>query len=315
MAEPLIECVPNFSEGRRREVVDELAAAIRGVAGVHVLDTQLDPDHNRSVITFAGIPAGVAEGAFRAVQTAARLIDLDRHAGVHPRIGATDVLPFIPIANATLDDCVLLARHVGQRIGAELEIPVYLYEAAALRPDRQNLADVRRGEYEGLKRALGVDSRRAPDYGPARLGPAGATAVGARMPLIAYNIYLNTADLAVARQVARAIRHSSGGLRYCKALGLLVGGRAQVSINLTDYRSTPIARVFELVRAEAARFGVTPVESEIIGLVPEDALLEAAEYYLRLNRFSRSQVLERRIAAALAGELAVERSESSDRAV
>jgi glutamate formiminotransferase len=302
VSEPLIECVPNFSEGRRREVVDAIVAAIGSVRGVHVLDTSLDADHNRSVVTFAGPPAGVVEAAFRATAVAAQAIDLDLHRGVHPRIGAADVIPFVPLANATLADCVVLARQLGRNIGEELQIPVYLYEAAATRPERRNLADVRRGEYEGLKQSLGVDPDRQPDFGPARLGPAGATAVGARPPLIAYNIYLNTGDVDVARKIAKALRHSNGGLRYCKALGLLVGGRAQVSINMTDYRATPLQRMWELVRAEAERYGAAPVESEVVGLIPQDALLDAAEHYLRLNRFSRDQVLERRLAAVLAEE-------------
>ncbi len=304
MAEPLIECVPNFSEGRRRDVVAEIATAIGAVPGVYVLHTTLDPDHHRSVITFAGSPDGVVEAAFRATATAARTIDLEQHQGAHPRIGATDVIPFVPIRGATLDDCVALARRLGRRIGDELQIPVYLYEAAATRPERRNLANIRRGDYEGLKQSLGVDPARDPDFGPLRIGSAGATAVGARPPLIAYNIYLNTDDVGVARQIARALRHANGGLRYCKALGLLVGGRAQVSINMTDYRATPLQRAFELVRAEAARYGVVPAESEIVGLVPEDALLDAAEHYLQLNRFSRDQLLERRIAAVMAGERA-----------
>lgn len=301
MPEPLIECVPNFSEGRRRAVVDEIAASIVGIAGVHLLDVQIDADHNRSVVTFAGSPDGVVDAAFAAMVVAARCINLDEHRGVHPRIGATDVVPFVPIRDATLSDCAVLARRLGERVGRELRIPVYLYEAAASQPERRNLADVRRGEYEGLKQMLGHDPARAPDYGPDEIGPAGATAIGARAPLIAYNIYLNTDDVAVAKHIARAIRCSSGGLRSCKALGLLVGGRAQVSINMTDFRSTPLHRAFELVRAEAERFGTVPVESEVVGLVPEDALLDAAEHYLRLNRFSREQVLERRLAAALSG--------------
>ncbi len=302
MAEPLIECVPNFSEGRRQDVIEAISAEIAAVTRVHVLDVESDGDHNRSVITFVGPPDGVVEAAFRAAARAAAMIDLEQHRGAHPRIGAADVIPFIPLRNATLEDCAGLARRLGQRIGDELQIPVYLYEAAATRPERTNLADVRRGEYEGLKRSLGTDPARAPDYGPARLGPAGATAVGARAPLIAYNIYLNTGDLAVAKQVARAIRFSNGGLRHCKALGLLVEGRAQVSINMTEFRSTPLHRVFELVRAEAARYGAVPAESEVVGLVPQDALLDAAEYYLRLNRFKRDQILELRIAAVEAAD-------------
>ena len=303
MAEPLIECVPNFSEGRRRPVIDQIVAAISAEARVHVLDVELDPDHNRSVVTFVGSTDSVIEAAFRGVETAARLIDLDQHQGVHPRIGATDVVPFVPIRDATLELCAALARRLGRRVGDELGIPVYLYEAAATRPERRNLADVRRGEYEALKQRLGIDPVRDPDFGPARVGSAGATAIGARQPLIAYNIYLNTDDVNVAKQIARAVRFSNGGLRYCKALGLSVGGRAQVSINMTDFRSTPLHRAFELVRSEAERYGAAPMESEIVGLVPQDALLDAAEHYLRLNRFSRDQVLERRLDAALRGEL------------
>ncbi|CAA9244555.1 MAG: Glutamate formiminotransferase @ Glutamate formyltransferase [uncultured Chloroflexia bacterium] len=221
---------------------------------------------------------------------------------MHPRIGATDVVPFVPIREATLADCVALSVELGQRIGDELAIPVYLYEAAATRPERRNLADVRRGGYEGLKRDLGSDPQREPDFGPATIGSAGATAVGARAPLIAYNIYLNTADVEVAKCVARAIRFSNGGLEHCKALGLLVGGRAQVSINITDFRRTPLQRIFELVRSEAARYGAMPAESEVIGLVPEDALLDAAEHYLQLNHFRRDQILERRLRSALRDE-------------
>lgn len=299
MSEPLIECVPNFSEGRRPEVIARIAATIREVQGVYVLDTTMDRDHHRAVITFVGSPKGVVEAAFQAAATAATLIDLNGHRGVHPRIGATDVIPFVPLRNATLDDCVELARQLGQRLGEELHLPVYLYEAAATRPERRNLADVRRGEYEGLQKSLGVDPDRRPDFGPEQIGPAGATAVGARPPLIAYNIYLSTSDLEVAKRVARAIRASSGGLRSCKALGLLVDGRAQVSINMTDFHDTPIHRIWELVRAEAQRFGVLPTESEVIGLIPEDALLAAAEHYLQLNHFRRDQILEHRIAKAM----------------
>ena len=296
MAEPLIECVPNFSEGRRPAVVAAIVAAIAAVPGVMVLDHESDADHNRSVVTFAGPPAAVVAGAFAGIAAAQQLIDLDQHQGAHPRLGATDVVPFIPIRDATMADCVALAQQLGRRVGDELGIPVYLYEEAATRPERRNLADVRRGEYEGLKQALGSDPGRDPDFGPATLTGAGATVIGARAPLIAYNIYLSTGDVDVAKKVAKAIRHSSGGLRYCKALGLLVDGRAQVSINMTDFRSTPLHRVFELVRAEAARYGALPTESEIVGLVPEDALLDAAEHYLGLNRFRRAQILERRLA-------------------
>ncbi|MFN8481739.1 MAG: glutamate formimidoyltransferase [Anaerolineae bacterium] len=294
--QPLVECVPNFSEGRRADVVEQILAAIRSAPGVEVLRSEMDADHNRAVVTFVGPPEAVAEAAVRGARAAAALINLDEHAGQHPRIGATDVIPFVPLRAISLSDCVALARRVGQRLGEELGIPVYLYEAAATRPDRVNLADVRRGEYEGLRRDIGLPER-APDFGPARLGPAGATAVGARSLLVAYNVYLNTSDVEVAKGIARAVRFSGGGLRYVKALGLMVGGRAQVSMNLTDVTCTPLHRAFDMVRHEAERYGVTVTESEIIGLAPESALLDAAEHYLRLNTFERDQILDRRLAA------------------
>ncbi len=294
--QPLVECVPNFSEGRRADVVEKILAAIRGVAGVEILRSEMDADHNRAVVTFVGAPGAVAEAAVRATARAAELINLDEHQGQHPRMGATDVIPFVPLRGTSLDDCVALARTVGRRIGEELGIPVYLYEAAATRSDRVNLADVRRGEYEGLQKDIALP-KRAPDFGPTRVGPAGATAVGARAPLVAYNIYLNTTDIEVAKEIARAVRFSSGGLRFVKALGLLVGGRAQVSMNLTDVTHTPLHRAFELVRSEAERYGVAVAESEIVGLTPEATLLDAAEHYLRLNRFERDQILDRRLAA------------------
>lgn len=298
MAQPLIECVPNFSEGRRPDVIDAIATAIGHVPGILVLDVESDPDHNRSVVTFVGPPSAIVDAAFAGIAIAQQHINLDEHRGVHPRLGAADVVPFIPLRDTTMAECVALARELGQRVGAELGIPVYLYEEAAIRPERRNLADVRRGEYEGLKQSLGSDALRQPDFGPITVGPAGATVIGARPPLIAYNVYLSTGDVEVARKVARAIRHSNGGLRYCKALGLLVDGRAQVSINLTNFRATPLHRVFDLIRVEAARYGVLPTESEIVGLVPEDVLLDVAEHYLQLNRFKRMQVLERRLAEA-----------------
>jgi len=296
MPQPLVECVPNFSEGRRPEVIEAIVAAIRAEPGVLVLDVEADADHNRAVVTFVAPPDRVVAGAFAGVREAQRLIDLNSHRGEHPRIGATDVVPFVPIRAVSMAECIALAHELGRRVGAELGIPVYLYEEAATRPERRNLADVRRGEYEALRAELGVNAARDPDYGPRSLGPAGATAVGARPPLIAYNVYLNTGDVGVAKKIAAAIRHSSGGLRFVKALGLLVDGRAQVSINMTDFRRTPLQRVWELIGAEAARYGAMPTESEVVGLVPEDALLDAAEYYLRLNRFRREQLLERRLA-------------------
>ncbi len=293
----LVECVPNFSEGRRAEVVEQICARIRAVPGVRLLDVEMDPDHNRAVVTFVGPPEAVAEAAFRGAQEAAVRIDMRAHRGAHPRIGATDVIPFVPLRGVTMEECVQLARRVGERIGRELGIPVYLYEEAATRPERRDLAYIRRGEYEGLAEEIATNPDRAPDYGPAVIGPAGATAVGARPFLIAYNVYLGTPDLEIARAIARAVRHSSGGLRYVKALGIAVDrpGQVQVSMNLTDYRRTPIHRVMALIRDEAARYGVPVVESEIVGLVPGEALIDAARHALQLHRLRPEQVLENRL--------------------
>ncbi len=295
--ERLVECVPNFSEGRRQDVVERICARIRSIPGVRLLDVEMDAGHNRAVVTFVGTPEAVEEAAFRAAQEAAGLIDMRQHRGAHPRIGATDVIPFVPVRGVTMEECVELARRVGERIGRELGIPVYLYEEAATRPERRNLADIRRGEYEGLSREIATYPERAPDFGPAEMGPAGATAVGARPFLIAYNVYLGTSDLEIAHRIARAVRHSSGGLRYVKAMGMDVGqaGRVQVSVNLTDYRRTPIHRVMALIRAEAAHYGIPVLESEIVGLVPAEALLEVARHTLQLHRFSPRQVLENRL--------------------
>ncbi|MBC8448435.1 MAG: glutamate formimidoyltransferase [Chloroflexi bacterium] len=291
----IVECVPNFSEGRRQPVIDAIAAAIGSVDGVRVLDVQSDADHNRTVVTFVGGPEAVAEGAFQSIATAAQLIDLDHHRGEHPRIGAADVVPLVPVRGVAMEECVALARQLGQRVGEKLRIPVYLYEEAATRPERRNLADVRRGEYEGLKEEIRTNPDRAPDFGPARLGPAGATVIGARPFLIAYNVFLTTGDVEIARQIARALRHSSGGLRYVRALGLLVAGKAQVSMNLTDFRHTPVHRVVEMIRREAARHGVAVERSELIGLIPQQALLDAAQWYLQLDGFTPDQVLENKL--------------------
>jgi glutamate formiminotransferase len=293
--ERIVECVPNFSEGRRQEVIDQIVAAMARVPGVEVLDTQSDLDHNRSVVTVVGEPEAVVEAAFQGVAQAALLIDMNHHRGGHPRMGAADVVPFVPVRAITLDECAALARQLGERVGTELGIPVYLYEAAASRPDRTNLADVRRGEYEGLQQEIGTNPQRAPDYGPASMGKAGATAIGARPPLIAFNVYLNTGDVAPARAIARAVRYSTGGLRFVKALGLLVDGQAQVSMNLTDYRATPIHRVLEMIRNEAAHYGLSVVRCEVIGLLPAQALYDTAQFYLQLHGFSPDQVLETRL--------------------
>jgi len=291
----IVECVPNFSEGRRRGVIDHIVSAIEGSPGAQVLDVQSDPDHNRSVVTVIGAPQAVVEAVFRGAASAAELIDMHHHRGGHPRMGATDVIPFVPVRGITMDECVELAHQLGQRMAAELGIPVYLYEKAATRPDRCNLADVRRGEYELLKTEIAANPDRAPDFGPAVLGSAGATAIGARPPLIAFNVYLNTSDEGPAKAIARALRHSSGGLRFVKALGLLVEGQAQISMNLTDYQRTPLHRVLELIRVEAAHYGLTVTHSEIVGLLPADALFDAAQFYLQLAAFSSNQVLENRL--------------------
>ena len=291
----IVECVPNFSEGRRQEVIDRIVDTMCQVHGVRVLDVQSDVDHNRSVVTAVGAPLAVGEMAFQAISTAAELIDMNHHRGEHPRMGATDVVPFVPVRGVTMADCVALARQVGERVGNELRIPVYLYEEAATRPDRRELANVRCGEFEGLRSEIATLPNRLPDFGPAELGPAGATAIGARPPLIAFNVYLNTSDVSPARAIARAVRYSNGGFRFVKALGLLVEGQAQISMNLTDYRSTPIHRVMELIRAEVARRGLTVTRSEVVGLLPAQAAVDAAQFYLQLHGFSPDQILENRL--------------------
>ncbi len=291
----LIECIPNFSEARRPEVIDRIAAAIQSVAEVKLLDRSSDLDHNRTVLTFAGSPAGVEEAAFLAIKTAAELIDLDAHTGEHPRIGATDVVPFVPLSGASMDECIAIAKRLGERVGRELKIPVYLYEAAATKPERTNLENIRRGQYEGLKKEIESDPNRKPDYGPSQLPKAGATVIGARNPLIAFNVYLTTDDVNIAKKIAKAVRQSSGGLRYVKGLGLLVDGRAQVSMNLTNFRETPIARVVEFIRREAERYGVGIHHSELVGLIPQAALVDAAVWYTQLDSFSPEQILESRL--------------------
>lgn len=298
----LVECVPNFSEGRDPAKVDAIVEAMR-VPGVYLLDREMDADHNRCVITLAGEREAVQEAVIRGVGRAAELIDLTRHEGAHPRIGAADVVPFIPISGVTLEDCVAMARIAGAEIWKRYEVPVYLYEAAATAPERQNLENIRRGQFEGLRDEVAVNPSRRPDFGEPRLHPtAGATVVGARKFLIAYNIFLNTSDVSIARQIAKAIRFSSGGLRFVKAAGFLVRGMAQVSMNLTDFEQTPIHRVFELVRREAARYGAVPVSSEIIGLIPKLALEQAAGWFLQFENFDSSLILENRLAQVMSGK-------------
>jgi len=293
----LIECVPNFSNGRDPAVYNAIADAIRAVPGVTVLDVSADADHNRTVITFVGDLAGVEEAAFRAIAQAAKLINLDEHTGEHPRIGAADVCPFIPIRGATTADCVALAQRLGRRVGDELGIAVYLYGDAAARPEREKLADIRRGQYEKWKEEVGGNPEREPDYGPAEPKPWGATVIGVRPFLIAYNLYLNSSSADVAEQIARAVRFSSGGLRFVQAKGFLVEGQAQVSMNLTNFEKTPIFRVQELVRREAARHGLSITKAELVGLIPQKALMEAAKWYLQLDDLRDEQVLEYRLAA------------------
>lgn len=302
MTQPIVECIANYSDARRPETIEAIIAALKSVPGVHVLDRHSDNDHNRTVLTFAGEPKAVEEAAFRSIAKAAELINLDQHQGEHPRIGATDVVPFVPISGVTMKDCVEIARRVGQRVGSELGIAVYLYEEAATRPERQNLENIRRGQYEALKLEIASRPERAPDFGPAWVGPAGATVIGARQPLVAFNVYLTTNELGIAKKVAAALRHSSGGLRFVKALGLLVDGRAQVSMNLTNYRSTPIHRVVEMIRREAQRYGVGIHHSELVGLVPQEALVDSAVWYTQLDQFEPDQILEKRLYAALQEE-------------
>jgi glutamate formiminotransferase len=301
--ERIVECVPNFSEGRRPEVVARLVAAVESVEGAAVLDTHVDADHNRSVITFVGGVESVVEAAVRVAARAAELIDLRRHAGVHPRVGALDVLPFVPVRGVTLEDCVRLAHAAGARIAREVGVPVYFYESAARRPDRVNLEDVRRGGFELLREEIETNPERAPDEGAARLHEtAGACVVGARSLLVAYNVNLDTTDLTVARRVARAVRGRDGGLRFLKALGFELRGRGltQVSMNLVRFEQTELHHAFEAVRREAARYGVRVAGSEIVGLIPQAALDRGAEYFLRIENFSPDLVLENRIASALA---------------
>lgn len=293
----VIECVPNFSEGRRPEIIAAIADAARRTPGVRVLDVQSDRDHNRSVLTLIGDDKALGEGLVQVFEAALPRIDLRAQRGEHPRLGAVDVVPFVPIEGVTMADCIALARRVGEEVARRFALPVFLYEEAASAPHRRNLEDVRRGEFEGLGAKL-LDPQWVPDFGPRVPHPSGGAAViGARMPLIAYNINLGTPDVEIAKKIARAIRHSNGGFRYVKAMGVLLEERAvaQVSINMTDYKRTPLFRVFETVRAEAERYGVSIIGSEIIGLVPNEALLDCADHFLRLEGFSRSQVLEHRI--------------------
>src|SRR3984885_8492240 len=297
----LVECVPNFSEGRDKSKVDAIIDAMK-IPGVYLLDREMDADHNRSVITLVGEREAIQEAAIRGVGKASEMIDLNVHQGAHPRMGAADVVPFIPIDGVTIEDCIAMSRHVGEQIWKRYQIPVYLYESAATTPERQNLENIRRGQFEGIRDDIATNPARRPDFGEARVHPsAGATVVGARKFLIAYNIFLNTPEVAIAKKVAKAVRFSSGGLPFVKAAGFLVRGLAQVSMNLTDFEQTPIYQVFEMVKQEARAQGVAIESSEIIGLIPKKALEQAAAWFLQVGSFDSSLILENRLASGMSG--------------
>jgi glutamate formiminotransferase len=294
----IVECVPNFSEGRRKEVVDKIVYSISSVPGIKVLDVEMDPDHNRSVVTFTGGKDNIQEAAFRGARAAVELIDLTKHKGQHPRMGALDVLPFVPLSGVSMEECVDIANNVGQKIAKALKVPVFMYESAAKRPERKNLENVRRGEFEGLRETIATDETRYPDYGPRAVHPtAGAIAVGARMPLIAFNVNLRSKDVKAAKDIAKNIRASNGGLPHVKALGFDLEHKemVQVSMNLTDHTVTPLSKVFEAVKGEAEARGIEIAESEVIGLMPLDVVCDLAAKYLKIAQFSSNQVLERRI--------------------
>jgi glutamate formiminotransferase / formiminotetrahydrofolate cyclodeaminase len=297
MANPIVECIPNFSEARNAETLQAIEDAILSVQDVYILDKHSDQDHNRTVFTFIGTPQSIAEAAFQAIKKAAECINLEEQTGAHPRIGAADVVPFVPISNISIKECVEIAKSVAERVSNELNIPTYLYEEAAApeHPERKLLENIRRGQYEVLREEIKNNPQRKPDFGPCELGPAGATVIGARHPLIAFNVYLNTDDIQIAKNIAKAIRNSSGGFHYLKALGLLVNGRAQVSMNFTNFNQTPIARVVEAIRREAAAYGTTIHSSELVGLIPQKALTDTAKWYLQLHDFEKNQILEQRI--------------------
>ena len=301
----LVESVPNFSEGRRESVVRAIVAEAEKYDGVWVLDWSMDADHNRSVVTLIGTPEKIVDALFDMVKKASELIDLRHHEGEHPRMGATDVVPFIPVMNTTMEDCVELSKELGKRIGDELKIPVYLYERSATKPERENLANIRKGEFEGFFEKI-KDPNWKPDFGPDEVHPtAGVVAVGAREYLIAYNVNLATSDLKVAKKIAKAVRHISGGFRYVKAIGLELKekGIVQVSMNLTNYKKSPIFRVFETIKREAARYGVNVLESEIIGMVPLQAVLDSFMWYLQVNDFDINRVIEQKVLNIFAKDL------------
>ena len=293
----IIQCVPNFSEGRDKKIIEQIVEEIRIVDDVKLLDYSMDKDHNRSVITFIGEPDKVLLAAFNACKKASELIDMSTHTGEHPRMGATDVIPLIPISDVTMEECIELSKELGKKIGEELGISVYLYEKSAMKPDRENLANVRRGQYEAMEEKIKQDEW-TPDFGPIDLNKkAGVTAVGARMPLVAFNVNLGTNDITIAKNIAKSVRASGGGFMHCKGLGIEIKERniVQVSMNMVDYTKTPLFRVFDVIEREAKRYGVNVIGSEIIGLLPMAAMLDVADYYLRIENFDHNQVLEKRM--------------------
>ena len=293
----LVECVPNFSEGRSKKVMDEIMAEVEPFEKIRVLDIESDPDHNRFLCTLIGDPDQMLEAVFAMIKKAAQLIDMDKHKGEHPRIGAADVVPFIPVSGLSMDECVALARKLGKRVGEELKIPVYLYEAAATRPERKNLANIRKGDYEGLKKVIGKDPDRAPDFGPAKMGKAGAMVIGARKFLVAYNVNLDTKDLGVAKEIAKIIREKDGGFPAVKALGFDIKdkGNVQVSMNLCDFDQTNMDRVYQKICQEAKKRRVKVLNSEIYGMLPLDALVKLTKNVLKATDFEKSQILETRL--------------------
>ncbi|MCX6834512.1 MAG: glutamate formimidoyltransferase [candidate division Zixibacteria bacterium] len=296
----LVECVPNFSEGRRPEVVKAIVTAIEAENGVKVIDSEMDADHNRAVVTFVCDPGLAVDAAFRGYQKAAELIDMSTHTGGHPRMGACDVCPFIPLGEMTEEEALELAHKLGKRVGEELQIPVYLYEKAATSSTRRNLANVRQGQYEGIRDTIETDPDRKPDYGPSKMNlKAGATAIGVRFFLVAFNVYLDSTNLQIAQKIADAVRSIRGGYRFVKAMGVEIKERnqVQISMNLVNYTQTPIFRVFETIKSEAARYGVNVLSSEIVGMIPNDALVDVADFYLRFENFSKGQILEEKLTA------------------
>lgn len=294
----MVECVPNFSEGRRKDVVEKIVNSIKSVNGVKILDVEMDENHNRCVVSFTADQEDAVEAAFSGIKKASELIDLNTHVGEHPRFGASDVVPFIPLSGSDMEDCVRLARELGKRVGEDLHIPVYMYGEAAMRQERKNLEDIRNKnfQYEQIRDAIKEDKWK-PDFGPSSVGKEGATIIGSRDFLVAYNVNLNSTDLSAGRKIARSLRAKDGGLTFVKALAFFLEDKkkVQISMNLTNFKKTPIYRAFEMVKLEASRFGISVAESEVVGLVPMDAMIEVSKFYLQLNEFKTNQILEKKV--------------------